>query len=181
MQPSELFTHCPRCGAPAAAPTPAGKPFACAACGFRFYFNAACAVFGLLEEDGAGRVLFLRREKDPGAGKRGFPGGFVDLGESAEEALRREAFEETGLRVDGPVEYLASHANPYHYGGVTYPVLDLAFVVRVSGAVAAAPLTLQTAEVRGAEWLDPRTVSPDEIAFGSQASALRLYLERRSA
>lgn len=42
-------------------------------------------------------VLLVRR-RNPPAGWA-LPGGFIDYGESAEQAAKREAFEETGLRV----------------------------------------------------------------------------------
>ncbi|MFH1924743.1 MAG: NUDIX domain-containing protein [Planctomycetota bacterium] len=55
-----------------------------------------CVVFGLDEEDL--KVLLIRRKHDPFAGRWAFPGGFVDVGETPEEAARRELEEETGLK-----------------------------------------------------------------------------------
>ena len=46
--------------------------------------------------DRAGVVLIRRRNPPPGWA---LPGGFVDVGETVEEAARREAREETGLEV----------------------------------------------------------------------------------
>jgi 8-oxo-dGTP diphosphatase len=46
-----------------------------------------------------GRVLLIRRAKAPDAGEWSIPGGAVELGESLEDALRREIREETGLDV----------------------------------------------------------------------------------
>lgn len=43
-------------------------------------------------------ILLLQRRKSPEAGAWGIPGGKVDFLETAEQAVRREAFEETGLR-----------------------------------------------------------------------------------
>ena len=54
-----------------------------------------CVVFGLDEEDL--KVLLIQRKHDPFAGDWAFPGGFVDVGETPEEAARRELEEETGL------------------------------------------------------------------------------------
>jgi len=55
-----------------------------------------CVVFGLDEEDL--KVLLIQRKHDPFAGRWAFPGGFVDVGETPEEAARRELEEETGLK-----------------------------------------------------------------------------------
>lgn len=46
-----------------------------------------------------GRVLLIRRGKEPLKGRWVVPGGTVELGETLEEALMREVEEETGLRV----------------------------------------------------------------------------------
>ena len=50
--------------------------------------------------DSAGRVLLIRRKNEPFKGAYALPGGFVDIGETTEEACRREVLEETGLSVD---------------------------------------------------------------------------------
>ena len=46
-----------------------------------------------------GRVVLIRRGHAPDAGQWSIPGGAVELGESVEEALRREVHEETGLEI----------------------------------------------------------------------------------
>ena len=46
-----------------------------------------------------GHVLLIERGKPPLAGYWSLPGGVVETGERLEEALSREVFEETGLRV----------------------------------------------------------------------------------
>jgi ADP-ribose pyrophosphatase YjhB (NUDIX family) len=45
-------------------------------------------------------VWLLRRAFEPGAGLWTFPGGFVDLGESVEEAARRETREELEIEIE---------------------------------------------------------------------------------
>src|SRR5438128_6597165 len=52
-------------------------------------------VFGLDDEDL--KVLLIRRDLEPFRGKWALPGGFVRVGESLEEAVRRELQEETGI------------------------------------------------------------------------------------
>lgn len=47
-----------------------------------------------------GKVLLIRRGKEPLKGRWSVPGGTVELGETLEEALVREIGEETGLAVE---------------------------------------------------------------------------------
>ena len=54
-----------------------------------------------------GHVLLARRVKEPDAGLWGFPGGHVELGETALAAAARELLEETGVTAQ-PVAYLTN-------------------------------------------------------------------------
>jgi ADP-ribose pyrophosphatase YjhB (NUDIX family) len=48
----------------------------------------------------AGQILLIRRARPPMDGLWTFPGGHVEPGEAATDAVRREVLEETGLVVD---------------------------------------------------------------------------------
>lgn len=122
-----------------------------------------------------GCAVFVQRAREPQQGKLALPGGFVEMGETAEESLRREIAEEVGLTV-GRLEYLCSHVNAYAYRGVTYPVLDLFFVTRVSDTEQ--PRALD--DVQSVAWLDPAQVDPAEIAFPSVREAVRQFAARLS-
>jgi ADP-ribose pyrophosphatase YjhB (NUDIX family) len=88
---------CPRCGQPAEVAFP--RSIDCHHCGYAAYFNPkpVAAAIPIDDED---RVILLRRGFDPGQGRWTFPGGFVDLGESVEDAARRETDEELGIAID---------------------------------------------------------------------------------
>ena len=53
-----------------------------------------CIIF-----DPIGRVLLIRRKHSPCAGNHALPGGFVKVGETVEEACRREVGEETSIEL----------------------------------------------------------------------------------
>jgi ADP-ribose pyrophosphatase YjhB (NUDIX family) len=120
--------------------------------------------------DPAGRLLFVRRAKEPSAGKLGVPGGFIDMGESAEEGVRREVREEVALEIDR-LTFLASFPNDYKYRGVVYPVVDLYFTAMTRDPDSAHPLD----GVARIEWHEPSSLGPSEIAFPSLLAALSVW------
>jgi ADP-ribose pyrophosphatase YjhB (NUDIX family) len=95
----------------------------CESCGFVYYFNSSTAVAAFIT-DKEGRLLVARRAKEPAQGTLDLPGGFVDLYETAEEAVKREIAEETGLKVDR-IRYLFSLPNIYAYSGLDVHTVDL--------------------------------------------------------
>ncbi len=168
--PWQIFKFCPRCGVRARSSVSHGAaPFRCEACGFLYFFNPAVAVAALILRDD-GKALFIRRAKDPARGRLALVGGFVDAGESAEHALRREVREEVQLELD-EVRFLSSQPNDYHYQDVVYPVVDLVFIAHAPDHDRVSALD----GVASFEWLDPRAVDLDELAFPSMRDALTRY------
>jgi len=56
-------------------------------------------------------ILLIERGKDPFAGFWAFPGGFVEEGESCEQAALRELQEETGIKLDA-IQQLQTFSKP---------------------------------------------------------------------
>lgn len=54
-----------------------------------------------------GQVILIQRKTAPNIGWWGFPGGHVEMGETALQAATRELFEETGV-IARPLEYLTN-------------------------------------------------------------------------
>src|ERR1700733_3615682 len=54
------------------------------------------------------QVLIVQRKQQPNAGRWGFPGGVLELGETVFEGAMRELMEETGI-VAEPAGFLAIH------------------------------------------------------------------------
>ena len=61
--------------------------------------------------DANGRVLLVRRKYPPFKGRHALPGGFVEVGETVEDACRRELMEETGVRA-GKLQLLGIYSDP---------------------------------------------------------------------
>ncbi len=61
------------------------------------YKAPAVAVDAIVEKNG--KILLIKRKKEPFKGAYALPGGFVECGESCENAVVREVEEETGLKV----------------------------------------------------------------------------------
>ena len=172
MRPAEHFRYCPRCGVIRADMSPT-TPMRCTNCKLTYYFNPTVTAAAFVFDD-RDRVLFIRRAKDPAAGMLGVPGGFIDIGETAEEGLRREVREEVGLEIDG-VQYLGSCTNEYYYQEVTYPVVDLIFSARAIRPELALPLDA----VAGLEWRKVQDVQQEELAFPSLKMGLQILQHHR--
>ena len=59
--------------------------------------TADCVIFGYDESNNI-KVLLIQRGQDPHKGKWAFPGGFMNIDETAEQCASRELEEETGLK-----------------------------------------------------------------------------------
>ena len=109
------YRFCPRCGGglekrsiKAIEP----KRLVCRACSFIFYQDPKVVAGTIFTLNGG--VVLLRRGVEPAMGKWVFPGGYVDRGESVQEAAVRETLEESRLRVelDGLVDVYSYPKSP---------------------------------------------------------------------
>jgi len=163
---------CPRCGANAwetRVPRQDDKPRrCCTACGYVHYVGPTLAA-GIILRDGD-RYCLVRRAHDPGRGKWSFPGGFVDLDETAEAAALREAREETGCAAE--IEALLGIYNSTGPGGKRVAIA--VFAGRVTGQCAS-----NSEEVAAIRWFEPHEIPWDEFAFEATAGALRRFVSDR--
>ncbi len=122
--PRNVFKHCLRCGSDAVRYAE-NDSLHCEVCDFCYFVNSAAAVAVLITNE-RGELLLTRRALNPGKGKLDLPGGFVDIGETAEQAVTRELEEELNAK-PRKIKYIRSYPNEYVYGGLTVYTLDMAF------------------------------------------------------
>lgn len=110
MEWDRTHQFCGACAAPTA-PHPKRRARVCthAACGLEFFPRLSPAMIVSVERDAS--ILLARSPHFP-KGIYSVLAGFVDPGESAEDAVHREVFEEVGLRVTN-VRYFGSQAWPF--------------------------------------------------------------------
>ena len=156
----ETFSHCPRCGSARFIENDA-RSKRCAACGFTYYLNASAAVVGVLFDE-EGRLLVARRANEPARGTLDLPGGFVDAGETLEEAICRELMEETGARIR--VErWLFSLPNLYRFSGMDIPTTDSFFLCRLEPGQVLRPAD----DVAALQWMRPAELRPADFGLTS--------------
>lgn len=129
--------HCPRCGAPTRY-IEAGWSTECTADQSRHFPRTDPAVI-MLVHDGADRCVLGRQEAWP-EGRFSILAGFVEPGETAEQAVRREVAEEVGLSVTD-VRYVGSQPWPFPASlmlGYVATVTGSEEIVRADGEIAEA-------------------------------------------
>jgi ADP-ribose pyrophosphatase YjhB (NUDIX family) len=116
------------------------------------------------EHDGRGLVV-VRRAIDPGRGLLGLPGGFMEVGESWQEAAVRELREETGITADpAEVALFAVHSTPTAH---TLQVFGLLPARRAGELPPMAPTE------EALEWLV--VTKPRELVFSTHTRAMADY------
>jgi NAD+ diphosphatase len=131
--------YCGACGAPTR-PFRGGWGRRCGGCGLEHFPRVDPVVIMLAEHDE--RVLLGRQPQYP-AGRYSALAGFVEPGESIEEAVARELGEEAGIEVS-EVRYVASQ--PWPFPGQ--------LMIACTAQAASDAVTLDANELEAAMWVD---------------------------
>lgn len=126
--PLYQFKFCPKCGSNEFVENNF-KSNRCKSCGFVYYFNPSSSTVAIILNDNK-EILVATRAHEPAKGTFDLPGGFVDMGETAETAVCREVKEETSLDV-ASVQYLFSIPNTYIYSDFEVQTTDLFFLCKI--------------------------------------------------
>jgi 8-oxo-dGTP diphosphatase len=159
------YRYCPRCSG--SLETRVVKPnepqrLVCAACSFIFYQDPKVVAGTIFTLDN--RIVLLKRAVEPALGKWVFPGGYVDRGESVQEAAIRETLEESRLEVA-----LISLLNVYSYSRSPNVIVVYTAEI-VGGQLAVGDESLEAAIFA------PEAIPWPELAFDSTRDALKDYI-----
>ena len=159
-------SHCSFCGQ--AFDANQRWPRVCAACGNTTFLNPLpVAVILLPVDDG---VLLVRRNIEPQIGQLALPGGYMNLGETWQQAGARELFEETGIIIrPAEVREFRVKSAP---GGTTLLVFGLAPGVKSQDLPAFVP-NEETQEVCVIN-------APRELAFSTHTETLLEFFASRA-
>jgi threonine aldolase len=119
------------------------------------------SVYGVAMQEG--KILTIRQRNGPHTGKLDFPGGGIEFGESAEQALRREFSEEVAMTFDSATllsNLTAITHVPETLGDEPYTFYQIGMIYRVE--------TLSHLEQEHEEleqiWVDPKDVLEESCA-----------------
>jgi 8-oxo-dGTP diphosphatase len=158
----EEAKYCPRCGQPATVDYP--RSINCPHCGYGAYYNPK-PVAAAIPIDQDNNIVLLKRGFDPGKDLWTFPGGFVDLGESVEDAARREAQEE--LEIDIELTHLVGV-----YSRPEDRIVLIVFAATTTDTPRTTPEALEVTPFK------PDEIPWQELAFWSTTNALQDFLAR---
>lgn len=165
------MNFCSHCGARVALRVPPGDHLPrhiCDACGAIHYQNPRLVV-GCVPEAEDGRILLCKRAIEPRRGYWTIPAGFMENGETLQQAAARESQEEALADVEIGSLLSVVHVIPVHQ-------VHVFFRARLrSPDIGAGP---ESMEVR---LVTPEEIPWEDIAFPSTDFTLRRYLEDRAA
>jgi len=169
--PINVLKFCPRCGS-VHFPATSNRSFQCKDCLFHYYVNSSAAVAVILFNE-VGELLFTRRAIEPHFGKLDLPGGFIDPGETAEQAAIREIQEELGIKIHS-LRYFCSHPNEYIFSGFSVYTLDLAFLVKTENLHQMVAMD----DISAFEFYKPKELNLDELPSISMKNIIKELIYR---
>ena len=135
------------------------------------YRNPTPTVDVILERDS--NVLMVRRKNDPFKDHLALPGGFVNEGETVEDAIKREAMEETSLEVH-PIDILGVYSDPTR--DPRKHIVTVVFVgIIVSGAIRAGD------DAASIEWIQTANIDRQQKLAFDHAQILHDYRQWKSS
>jgi len=141
---------------------------ACIKCSFINFRNPRPTATGLILYKN--RLLLTKRGKAPFKGWWDLPGGYVERGETAEQALKREIEEETGLDIKIK-NVFGTYSGTASFGADKYWILSIVFFAQAQSQ------SLQANDdISDSRWFAKSEI-PSKIAFDSNQKIIKDFLK----
>lgn len=160
------FKFCPKCGGKLKKENK--SLLICQKCGFNFYQNPKSCM-AVIMENKKGQILMVKRKFAPFKGTWDLPGGFIENGETAEEATSREISEELGLKINH-LKYLSTSVGRYPYHGINFYTLCFMFFSKINKD----PKKVED-DISEAKFFDKDKIPYNKIAFGTMALEIKKF------
>jgi 8-oxo-dGTP diphosphatase len=116
-----------------------------------------------------GKALIIKRAHEPRKGEWSLPGGLLELGESLQDAARREIKEETSLDVEvGPVIETFDRVHRDDQGRIRYHFVIVDFVCWPNQGEA-----LPGSDADGVAWVTPDDIDAYQVNAHAKAVILK--------
>lgn len=165
------FKYCPYCGEKDSFVFDNVKIFKCSKCLRTYFINPASAVGAIIETPLG--IVFVERAIEPKKGYIDVPGGFCEPYEKVENAVLREVFEETDIKLND-AEFLTSNYNEYIYDGIMYITADMFFYKKLDYV----PKAHANDDASDVIFIKRESIDLDKVAFESAKNALLYYMEK---
>jgi len=141
----------------------------CSTCGWVHYCNPVVLVGCLVAYES--KLLLIRRGTEPQLGRWAIPTGFVETGETPEQAAAREVYEETSVKVN---------AQELNIFGVGY-IHQMNQIYLFYRGVAASEKTMPTREASESVFVHERDMPWSEMAYPHVNRSLLQYFSDQSS
>ena len=168
---TEKFKYCPICGQPLIRQRKDNSP-RCVRCERVFYSAPHPTASAIITDAQGEHFLLARRKFDPFKGYWDIPGGFLELGESLEDCLRRELREELEIEIR-IMESLGSC--PDVYGEDLSPTINIFYLATIVEGIPTAK-----SDVSEVQWFNHNEI-PSNIAFECSRWAINTWLGKSSS
>jgi ADP-ribose pyrophosphatase YjhB (NUDIX family) len=139
----------------------------------RLYPQAPVASVGaiIIRHD---KILLVKRGRQPSKGLWSIPGGAIELGESARNALKREVKEECGIDIRvGPIFDIVDKVTRDRKGRIVYHYIIIDFIAKyVKGSLKAAT------DITDVSWFSPREMAKLAMPARTRQVVLKVLKNR---
>ena len=172
MKPQQAFKFCPKCGNSLVREN--WRTLICQKCRFHFYVSPWPAASAIIISE-KNEILLARRARDPKKGMWEIVGGFIEPGESLENAVKREVKEELGVEIE-LLDFIGGFPHEkYELEEINFPAIGFFYTAKITRGS-----PKPNDDIDAFKFVSASKVLSYPLAFDDGRLALEEYLKRDS-